>query len=119
MIKEDKIIIYEKSTCSKCRALNTILDKAGVSYDVVLYHTSPISSDKLKELIKKMDIDIKQLIRTDEEDYKKLGLAHKNCTFDELVDILCNYPDLLQRPIVERGEKAILARPPEKIKELI
>ena len=94
-------------------------DEAGVEYEEVFYHNTPITPEKLKDLINKLDIDASELVRTNEEVYKELNLSQKNLKLDELAELLCENPDLIQRPIVEKGNKVILARPPEKVKELL
>ena len=66
-----------------------------------------------------MGISAGELIRTKEEIYKKLKLAEKDLPEDALVDLMVKYPDLIQRPIVEKGSKAILARPAERLKEIL
>jgi arsenate reductase len=79
----------------------------------------PISKTKLKELLKKMGIGASELVRKKEDIYKTLKIAEKNLSEDELVDLMAKHPDLIQRPIVEKGAKAILARPAEKLKEIL
>jgi arsenate reductase (glutaredoxin) len=59
-----------------------------------------------------------ELLRKNEEAYKKPGIAKKNYSEDEILNLMIKNPDLVQRPIIEMGEKAVLARPPEKLKEL-
>ena len=65
-----------------------------------------------------MKIKASEVIRTKEKVYKDLDIKNKNYSEGELIDLMVKYPDLVQRPIIEMGDKAILARPPEKIKEL-
>ena len=79
----------------------------------------PLPKAKIKELLKKMGIPAAELLRTKEEIYKTLGLAKKHLADDEIVDLMAKHPDLIQRPIVEKGSKAILARPAERIKEIL
>ena len=114
-----RITIYQKPTCTTCRAVYNILKDSGVNFDAVDYYIDPISPPKLKELVKKMNIPAKELLRTKEPIYKELRLAEKKLTDDEIFDLLVKYPDLLQRPIAEKGAKAILARPAERIKEIL
>ena len=117
--QSDKIIVYEKSICTKCREVKKILDEAGVTYETVEYYHNPISEAKLKDLVVKMGINVKDLVRTNEDTYKELGLAEKNLSFDEVVSVLVNNPELMQRPIVEKGDRAVLGRPPENVKSLL
>ena len=113
------IIIYQKPTCTTCRQVYSMLKESGVDFSSVNYYIDPIPKKKLKELIKKLDVPPMELLRKKEPLYKELGLDKKELTVDELVDALVEYPDLLQRPIVEKGSKAILARPAEKIKKIL
>lgn len=114
-----KITIYQKPTCTTCRQVYGVLKESGVDFDAVDYYVDPISKAKLKELLKKMGIYASALLRTKEEIYKTLKLAEKELSEDELMDLMVKYPDLIQRPIVEKGAKAILARPAERIKEIL
>ncbi|OGX06553.1 MAG: arsenate reductase [Omnitrophica bacterium RIFCSPLOWO2_12_FULL_50_11] len=116
-----KITIYEKPTCTTCRQVHTALVESGVDFNAVNYYVEPLSRPKLKELVQKMGIRAAELFRKKEEVYKKLNLAAKEAKLsdDEALDLLVKYPDLLQRPIVEKGSKAILARPAERIKEIL
>lgn len=114
-----KITVYQKPTCTTCRQVYAELVSAGVDFNAVNYYVEPVSKTKLKELLKKMGIKAEELLRKKEEIYKKLELAKKKLTEAEYVDLMVKYPDLIQRPIVERGAKAILARPAEKLREIL
>jgi arsenate reductase len=114
-----KITVYQKPTCTTCREVYKALQESGVDFKDVNYYTDRLSKDKLKELIRKMGIRAADLLRTKEEIYKTLKLAEKKLTDGEIVDLMLKYPDLIQRPIVEKGDKAILARPAERLKEIL
>lgn len=114
-----KITVYQKPTCTTCREVYAALKEGGVDFDTVNYYTEPVSKAKLKELLKKMGISAEELLRKKEEIYKTLKLAEKNLSENELIALMAKYPDLIQRPIVEKGEKAILARPAERLKEIL
>lgn len=115
----NKITIYQKPTCTTCRQVYAALKDAEVDFDAVNYYTDPISKSKLKELVKKMGISARELFRTKEDIYKELKLAGKELSDDEAVELMVKHPDLIQRPIVEKGAKAILARPAELIKSFL
>lgn len=115
----EKITIYQKPTCSTCKEVFQTLQAAGADFEAVDYFVTPIPKAKLKELIQKMGVAVKDLIRTKEQIYQDLRLGEKNLTEEQLLDIISIYPDLLQRPIIEQGEKAILAKPAKKIKEFL
>jgi len=114
-----EITVYQKPTCTKCRQLNQLLKDKGISYDAVNYYTDPISKTKLKELVKKMGIPAVELFRKKETIYKELGLSQREINQEEAISLMIEHPDLLQRPIVEKGNKAVLARPIERLEEIL
>jgi arsenate reductase (glutaredoxin) len=114
----EKITIYLKPTCTTCRSVVKILFDMGVKFDKVDYYIHPFTREKLKALLKKMDIPASELLRRTDRVYKELDLRHKTYSDDEIIELMIRHPDIIQRPIVEKGNKAVLARPPKKIKEL-
>jgi arsenate reductase len=114
-----KITVYQKPTCTTCRQVYTALRDAGVDIEAVDYYTDPLTADQLRSLIRKMKITPRELLRTKEEVYKTLKLGERQATDDELIELMVKYPDLMQRPIVEKGSRAILARPADRIKEIL
>ena len=114
-----KITVYQKPTCTTCRQVYQALKESGVDFNAVDYYIEPLSEPKLKELVKKMGIKASELFRKKEEIYKKLKLDEKEVSDEEAVRLMVQHPDLLQRPIVEKGNKAILARPVERLKEIL
>ena len=113
-----KITVYEKPTCTTCRKVAKILIENGVDFEKVNYYVDAFSKSKLQALLKKMNMKPSEILRKKEKIYKDLKFAEKNYTEEQVLDLMIKYPDLVQRPIVERGNKAMLARPPEKINEL-
>jgi arsenate reductase len=113
------ITIYQKPTCTTCRQVHAALRESGVDFDAVDYYTDPIPRAKLHELIRKMGITPRQLLRTKEAAYRTLGLADAGVTDAQIIDAMVAHPDLIQRPIVEKGSRAILARPAERLKEIL
>ena len=111
------ITIYQKPTCSTCRQAIQALKDSGKPYTAVNYYEKPFTKTQLKGLLKKAGLAAKDVLRTKEDVYKELGLANKNLKDDELIDLMITHPDLIQRPIVEKGEKAMLARPAERVKQ--
>lgn len=114
----ENIIVYEKPTCSTCRNVSKILKEMGVDFEKVNYYIEPFTKEQLSSLLKMMKMKPEELLRKKEVAYKELEMQNRTYTDDELIDFMVNNPDLVQRPIVVKGQKAILARPPEKIKEL-
>ena len=119
MGSSEKITVYQKPTCTTCRQVYAALKESGADFNAVDYYLEPIPREKLKELLSKMGIPAKGLLRTKDEKYKELKLDEKNPPESELIDLMMIYPDLIQRPIVEKGERAILARPAERLKEIL
>jgi arsenate reductase len=114
-----RIVVYQKPTCTTCRQVYAALKESGVDFEAVDYYTDPIPKAKLKELLKKMGMKPRELLRTKEEIYKKLKLGEKDLSDGEILDLMAEHPDLIQRPIVEKGSQAILARPAERLKEIL
>jgi arsenate reductase len=99
--------------------MDRLLRESGVDFEKVNYYIEPLTKKKLKELIGKMGISARELLRTSEQIYRDLGLAKKQLSDDELIDVMVKHPDLIQRPIVERGKRAVLGRPVENVKALL
>ena len=114
-----KITVYQKPTCTTCRQVYAALKESGVDFDAVNYYTDPIPKTKLKELLRKMGLAPRELLRTKEDVYRKLRLGERDVTDDEIVDLMVTHPDLIQRPIIEKGSRAILARPAERVREIL
>lgn len=117
-MSREKLKIYIKSTCTTCRKAIKILNENDTDYEAVNYFEKPLNKKELTELVKKLGIPAKDLLRKNEKKYKELGLSKKDLTDAEIIDLLVKNPDLIQRPIVRKGEKVILARPAEEIMKL-
>jgi len=114
-----KITVYQKPTCTTCRQVYNALKESGVDFDAVDYYTDPIPKAKLKELLKKAGMSARDLLRTREEIYRTLKLGEKDLSESDIIDLMVTHPDLIQRPIVEKGSRAILARPADRLKEIL
>jgi arsenate reductase len=113
------IVVYQKPTCTTCRQVHAALEESGVDFEAVDYYVDPIPRAKLIELLRKMGMKPRELLRTREEIYRKMKLGERELSDAEIVDLMIEHPDLIQRPIVEKGAKAILARPAERLKEIL
>ncbi len=113
------ITVYEKPTCTTCREMDRMLRERGISFDKVNYYVKPLSKKKLTELIRKMKISPRDLLRTKEPIYRELDLAKKDYSDEEIISLMIKHPDLIQRPIIERGDQAVLGRPTENVKKLL
>ena len=83
------------------------------------YFVEPVGEAKLRELIGKMNVKPRELLRKNEAAYRELELGSREISDEEIVRLLVERPELLQRPIVERGARAVLARPAERLRELL
>ena len=90
-----------------------------MDFEKVNYYIEPLSEKKLRELLKKMGIKPRELLRTGEAVYRELELGKKEFSDDQIVSLMVEHPDLIQRPIVERGERAVRGRPVENVKALL
>ena len=99
--------------------MDKLLRESGIPFEKVNYYVQPLSKKKLTELLRKMNLKPRDLLRKGEAPYKELGLAADKFSDSELIAIMVENPDLIQRPIVERGDRAVLGRPTENVKELL
>jgi arsenate reductase len=110
--------IYFNPRCSKCRTARGLLAERGIDADVVEYLLAPPTADALRVLMGQLGIvDPRQMMRTGEDIYQDLGLADERG--DVLLSAIVEHPILLERPIVVRGDRAVIARPPERLLELL
>jgi arsenate reductase len=115
----DNITVYEKPTCTKCREMNRFLLDNGFDFSRVNYYIEPLTEEKLTELLAKMQLAPRDLLRTSEPIYKELGLRTADLSDKQIISLMIKHPDLIQRPIVERGKRAVLGRPTENVKTLL
>jgi len=108
------VIVYEKRTCTTCRTVADLLRSRGIEYDDVQYHVEGISAGRVRELLAMAGISAAEALRMREDGAAELAGAPE----DEIVAAMAARPELLQRPIVVHGDRAVLARPPEKVLEL-
>lgn len=113
------VTIYHKPTCTTCRQAVQLLKESGTPFTAINYYEQSFTKTQLKTLLKKAGLSPKDVLRTKEDLYHELGLAKKQLSDDELLDLMVKHPDLIQRPIVEKGNHAILARPADSIKKLL
>lgn len=109
------LTVYEKPTCTTCRGLARLLTERGIDFDRVNYILDPLSEDQLRALLQKASLRPRDVVRLNEEGARELPLDDDEATLRALVE----RPELLQRPIVERGDRAVLARPVENVLALL
>ncbi len=113
-----KTTILYNSNCSKCRQTLALLEKNKIQPDKVEYLNSPPTILTLTEIIS-LGISAKDLIRTGEDEWSQTGLDLETATDGELINAIIQFPILLQRPIVIANGKAVIARPPERVLEIL
>ena len=99
--------------------MDKLLRESGVSFEKVNYYLEPLTKQKLAELLRKLKMKPRDLLRTSEAVYRELGLGKGEFSDDEILELMVEHPDLIQRPIVERGNRAVLGRPTENVKALL
>ena len=111
--------IYHNPRCSKSRQTLALLEESGINPDIVLYLDSPPSPLELEGLLSKLSISARELLRKGEDAYRELRLANTSLSEDELIRAMCDNPKLIERPIVLKGQEAVIGRPPENVLSLI
>lgn len=114
-----KVCIYHNPRCSKSRQALALLEQQGDELEVIHYIDTPPDSATLSALLQQLGLaSARMLMRKGEDTYKELNLDNPNLSEAELVQAMADYPRLIERPIVIREGKALIARPPEKVLEL-
>jgi arsenate reductase len=113
-----KVTIYQKPTCSKCRTTLRLLEEHGAEFEAINYYETPFTEADLLALLKKLGLPAHEILRKDEPLAKQLGIGKKDFSDKELIALMVKHPDLIQRPIIVRGDKAVLGRPPENVEKL-
>lgn len=111
--------LYHNPRCSKSRSALQLLEERGLNPAIVRYLETPLSAAQLQELLAKLGIPARQLLRSGEDEYKSLGLSDPNLTDAQLIQAMAAQPKLIERPILVVGEKAVIGRPPENILEIL
>lgn len=112
------IVVWHNPRCSKSRNGIKYLDEKGVEYEIRRYLDNPPSKDEIKDVLKKLKMSAKELMRTKEKIYKELNLKEIDDE-DKLIEAMAEYPKLIERPIVINGDKAVVARPESRIDEIL
>ncbi len=115
---DDDVTIYHNPHCSKSRGALSILREKGLDPLVVRYLEAPPRADEVVDLARRLGVRVHDLVRTEEDEYARAGITPESPD-DEVARAVAAHPILLQRPIVLRGERAVVARPPERVLELL
>jgi arsenate reductase len=110
------IRVYEKRTCTTCRNLAALLADRGVDYEAVEYHVEGLSEPELRDLLTKAGLRPSEALRMREDGARELADAGDE---EAIIAAMVDRPQLLQRPIVVNGDRAVLARPVERVLEIL
>ena len=113
------LTLYHNPRCSKSRGALELLQARGLAPTVVKYLEEPLNAAQLQGLLGKLGISARQLLRTGEDEYKSLNLADASLSEAQLIAAIAQHPKLMERPILETANKAVIGRPPEAILELL
>jgi len=113
------VTIYHNPRCSKSRQTLQIIEDNNIKPAVVEYLNQPPSKAELKSILKKLHLQARDIIRVKEQEFQKLGIDINNASEDQLVEAMITHPILIERPIVVNGSQAVVARPAEKVLEIL
>ena len=112
------IKIYHNNRCSKSRNSFDLLTEKGFEFETIEYLKTPLTKEELTELVSKLGIEAKELVRKGEKDFKE-NFKGKELSESEWIDAMIQFPKLIERPIVVKGNKAVIGRPIERVIELL
>tara|TARA_A100001011_G_scaffold399607_1_gene509078 strand:+ start:1460 stop:1810 length:351 start_codon:yes stop_codon:yes gene_type:complete len=111
--------IFHNSRCSKSRKALQILQDNNCDIEIINYLETDLDVSLIKDVLKKLSLKPRDILRTSEQDYKDNNLKEDDFSDDDLIDYIIKYPKLIKRPIVIKGHRAVLGRPPENVIQLI
>lgn len=111
--------IYHNPRCSKSRTTLALLEENNVTPDVRLYLENPPTADQLKAVLAQLSMPARQLLRKGEDEYKSNNLADASLTEEQIIDLMVQFPRLIERPIVISNGQARIGRPPELVLEIL
>jgi arsenate reductase (glutaredoxin) len=114
-----ELTVYEKRTCTTCKNLAALLEERGIDFERVDYHAEPLGEEEIRELVRKTGRPARELFRAREPIYAELGLAGREPDDNEAIALMAEHPALMQRPVIVRGDRAVLGRPVERVLELL
>ena len=118
-MSDEKLTIYHNPDCSKSRETLSILEENNKTPEIVEYLKQPPSIQALNEIVTKLNISPKELVRTADQAYRNTSLEIDSMTNAEVIEAIHNHPEILQRPIVVSDDKAIIGRPPGNVLDII
>ncbi|MBU2710276.1 arsenate reductase (glutaredoxin) [Zooshikella harenae] len=114
-----ELVIYHNPRCSKSRATLALIEEQGYTPKIVEYLKTPPSLVELHDILKKLGIQPREILRTKEEEYKQLNLADPSLSDEAILTAINEHPRLLERPIVVAKDQAAIGRPPENVLPLL
>ena len=114
-----KAFLFHNPRCSKSRQALNLLEQEKENFVTFMYLNEKLEKDFLKEIILKLGVSPRDLLRTGESAYKENNLKDSNISDEEIINLMIEYPKLIERPIYVKGNKAIVGRPPENILNII
>lgn len=109
------IILYHNPRCSKSRQTLQLIEEQGVQATVIEYLKTPPTHQQLDSILRGLEMEPRELIRTKESEYKELGLDNEALSRDQLIDAMIHTPKLIERPILIVGDQIAVGRPPENV----
>ena len=109
--------VYFNPRCSKCRIARDFLENNNIKFELIEYLDSGINKEDIKNILKKGKLNILDIVRKNEEEYK-LHIKDRNLSENEKISVICKYPKLLQRPIIFDSKSAIIARDEESLNKI-
>lgn len=113
------LTLYHNPRCSKSRGALELLEARGLTPTVVRYLETPLNASQIQALLGKLGLSARQLLRTGEDEYKSLNLSDASLSETQLIDAIAAHPKLMERPILETADKAVIGRPPENVLEIL
>lgn len=118
-MSQDKPVIYHNPRCSKSRETLQLLEERACDPEIIEYLDEPPSAEDLRRIISMLGVSARDLLRTTEPVYRDADLDDDSLSDDEIIEAICEYPALLQRPIVIYGDRAVIGRPPARVLDLV
>jgi len=115
----EQAIIYHNPRCSKSRATLAILEEKNESFEIIKYLETPPNKEMLQHILGTLKLSPRELMRRNEVEYAENKLSDESLTDDQLIDAMIAFPKLIERPIVIKGEKVAIGRPPESVLDIL
>ena len=118
-MSQKNLVIYHNARCSKSRETLQLIQSHDIEPEIIDYLDEPPDPAELKRIIALLGVEARDIMRTTEPVYRDAELDDDSLSEDDIIEAICEYPELLQRPIVIAGDRAIIGRPPSRVIELI